>query len=594
MKQLHALFPFLGPYRRRIGWGLLLVVVSNALMLSVPYFVKQGIDSIGRPGAGTALLVRFALLTVGVSLLGGAARYGMREILNGVSRRVEYDLRNAFFSHLLRLDAAFFGRIPTGEVMSRATNDIQAVRMVAGPAYMYLANTAVVGVFAISLMVWIDPRLTLVGLAPMLVLPPLTLYFGRVIHARFEQIQERFGALSARAQENLAGVRIVKAYGQEAEETERFRDLSREYADRNIDLARASGAFYPSLTLFSGIAMAVVLWLGGRDILAGRITVGDFVAFGLYLAMLTWPMISLGWVVNLFQRGAASMGRVAEVLDARPAIADPLRSRVPERVRGEIEFRDVSFRYPGTERHVLRDVSFRVPAGTRLAIVGGTGAGKSTLAHLLTRVYDPTAGEVLLDGVPLDEWPLARLRAAIGVVPQEPFLFSTTLRENLSWGFRDDDPGRTEERIRGAARIAQLEEAILGFPRGYDTHLGERGINLSGGQKQRATLARALAREPIVLVLDDALSAVDTHTEREILAALGRVLGDRTSVTVSHRATAVMGADRILVLEDGGIVETGTHAELLERDGVYATLLRRQLLSEDLEAEGELAAADAR
>lgn len=591
VKPLRALLPYLRPYRGRIAVGLLLVVVANAFALAGPYLIKLGIDALARPGVERAEIVRFAVLTVAVAVLGGVARFGMRQILNGVSRRVELDLRDDFFAHLLRLDAGFYGRTQTGEIMSRATNDIQAVRMVAGPAYMYLVNTVAVGVFALSLMVWIDPWLTLLALLPMLGLPPTTIYFGRIIHEKFEGIQEHFGNLSTTAQENLAGIRIVKAYGQEAAQIERFRVLSQEYADRNVALARSSGAFYPLLTLLSGLAMAVTLWVGGRAILRGDITIGDFVAFGLYLAMLTWPLISLGWVVNLFQRGAASMARVMTILNTEPAIRDPARPRLPDAVRGEIEFRDVSFRYPGTEREVLRDVSFHVPAGTRLAVVGGTGSGKSSLAALLTRLYDPTRGEVLIDGVPVREWPLDRLRAVIGIVPQEAFLFSTSLRENLAWGFDEADPAQEEERIGDAARVARLADTVAAFPAGYDTRLGERGINLSGGQKQRTTLARAIARRPRILVLDDALSAVDTHTEKEILEGLQAVLAGRTSVAISHRATAVAGADRILVMEDGRIVEQGTHAELLRKRGVYAALQRRQLLAEDLAEDGLLAPA---
>jgi ATP-binding cassette subfamily B protein len=464
--------------------------------------------------------------------------------------------------------------------------------MAAGPAYMYLLNTLVGTIIALSMMIWIDPWLTLVSVLPMLALPPVTVGFGRIIHQRFEKIQEQFAALSTMAQENLSGIRIVKAYGREGEQVERIRRGSEEYLERNMGLARVSGLFHPLLGLFSGFAMVVALLVGGRAVIGGAISVGDFVAFTLYLGMLSWPMIALGWVVNLFQRGAASMARINRILAEEPAVASPAEPVALAAVRGELEFRDVDFRYPGTERPVLSGVSFRVPAGSMLAVVGATGSGKSTLVSLLARLHDPTAGEVLLDGVPLRDLPLDQLRAAIGVVPQDAFLFSDTVRENLAMGVEDPDPGVRQARIREAAGIAQLDRTIERLPKGYDTLLGERGVNLSGGQKQRATLARAIARDPRVLVMDDALSAVDTHTEAEILAGLRDVLRGRTSVIVSHRVSAVMGADRIVVLEDGRVVETGTHAELLQRGGAYASLLHRQLLAEDVAEEGALARSD--
>lgn len=588
-KELRALLPYLRRYRASIAWGIVLVVVANVFALAVPYLIKEAIDALGRPGVTRRTILAYAGLILLTAVLGGAARYGMRELLNGISRRVEYDLRNDFFRHLLRLDAGFYGSTPTGEIMSRATNDIQAVRMVAGPAYMYLANTLAVAVFALSLMVWIDPWLTVVALVPMLALPPVTLGFGSLIHQRFQKIQEQFGVLSTMAQENLAGARIVKAYGQEARQSERFRALSEDYLDRNMALARVSGLFHPLLGLFAGLAMVSVLLVGGRAVMQGDITVGDFVAFTLYLGMLSWPMIALGWVVNLFQRGAASMGRINRVMALQPEVSDPAESVELAAVKGELEFRRVSFRYPGTQRAVLSDVSFRVPAGSMLAIVGHTGSGKSTLVNLLVRRFDPTEGEILLDGVPLQRLSLAQLRATIGLVPQDAFLFSESIRDNLSLGFDESDPAREEERIRTAAGIAQLDATIQEFPRSYDTMLGERGVNLSGGQKQRATLARAIARDPAVLILDDALSAVDTHTEAEILSALRGVLRDRTSIVVSHRVSAVMGADLIIVLADGAVAESGTHAELLQRRGIYAALQHRQLLSDDLEQEGALA-----
>lgn len=592
VKNLRAIVPYLRPYRGSVFLGLLLVLVSTGLMLWTPDLIGKGIDSLGQAGTTGRTVAYYAAMSVAVTVVGGVARFYMRDILNGISRRVETDLRDDYFRHLLRLDAPFYGRTPTGEIISLATNDLGAVRMVAGPAIMYLVNMIVTALFALTLMVWIDARMTLYALLPMLALPVLTLGFSKIIHERFEKIQSEFGILSSLAQENLAGVRIVKAYSQEDAQAERFRGLSERYMERNLDLVKASGLFQPLLGLFGGVAGVVVLLLGGRAIFRGDITVGEFVEFNLYLGMLSWPMISLGWVINLFQRGAASMGRVARVLDTEPAVRDPDAAEAPRQVRGEIEFRNVSFRYPGTDRYVLRDVSFHVPAGFNLAVVGPTGSGKSTVVALIARLYDPTEGEVLIDGIPVRRWPLGRLRAALGVVPQDAFLFSATIRENLALGFDEADPAREEERIRAAARVAQLDETITGFPDGYDTLLGERGINLSGGQKQRATLARAIARDPELLVLDDALSAVDTHTETEILQGLREVLAGRTSVIVSHRVTAVMNADRIVVLEGGEVAEVGTHAELLRAGGTYAALQRRQLLAEDLDGDPVLAPSE--
>jgi ATP-binding cassette, subfamily B, multidrug efflux pump len=593
MKELLTLLPFLRKYTVLISGGLALVLVANAFALAPPYLIREAIDALGGPVPDPGAIIRYPLLILAAAALGGAARYGMRELLNGVSRRVEFDLRNRLFEHLLRLDASFYGTNQTGEIMSRATNDIAAVRMVAGPAYMYLVNTVVVSIFAISLMVWIDPGLTLVAMVPMLALPPVTLGFGSLIHRRFEAIQGQFGSMSTMVQENLAGVRIVKAYTQEAHQTERFGQLTSEYLARNLALARVSGIFHPLLGLFSGLAMAGVLLVGGRAVMNGSISIGDFVAFMLYLAMLTWPMIALGWVVNLFQRGAASMRRINAILETPPAIADPAEARTPDAIRGEIEFRNVSFRYPGTKRDVLRDLSFRVPAGGLLALVGATGSGKSTIVSLILRLYDPTAGEILLDGIPIRDLPLATLRAAIGLVPQDAFLFSETIGENLALGIDDPDPLTVDERILAAARIAQLDSTVAEWKTGFDTLLGERGVNLSGGQKQRATLARAIARQPFVLILDDALSAVDTHTEGEILKELRSVLRERTSIVVSHRVSAVMDADLILVIDGGRIVEQGRHDELVRRGAAYARLLRRQLLAEEVsEDEGVLAAPE--
>jgi ATP-binding cassette subfamily B protein len=575
---------------RSFYWGTVLVFFANLFQVMGPYLIKLSIDSLSQPGTTAGRIGSYAGLIVLAALLGGAARYGMRELLNGMSRRIECDLRDDFFRHLLSLDAAFYNVTRTGDLMSRATNDTLAVRMAVGPAIMYTVNTAVSFVLAFSLMVWLSPKLTLLALVPMVVLPPFVIGFGRLIHRRFEDIQEQFSSMSTFVQENLTGVRLVRAYTQEAEQSRQFDTFNEEYRSKNMRLVITAGAFHPILMLVAGTAMVVVTWFGSLEVMAGSMSLGDFVAFGFYLALLIWPMIALGWVVNLYQRGAASMGRLNKILRAEPMVAVPADPVSIEGAHGGIEFRNVSFRYPDTERMVLSGIDFVAAAGETIAIIGPTGSGKSTLVSLIARIYDPTEGAVLLDEIPLVQVDPAELRLRLGMVPQDSFLFSDTIAHNVGLGLSDDVPllsetGEPTDVITDATGIAQLHDQIQAFPKAYDTMLGERGINLSGGQKQRATLARALARDPLILVLDDALSAVDTHTEAKILEDLRSVMTGRTSFIISHRVSAVMNADRILVLEDGVIVERGTHAELLGADGTYARLLARQLRQEVLESE---------
>ena len=585
MKNLRTAAPYYKPYWIPFTVGLLIVLASSAITSVIPWLLRRAIDAIGA-GAPMRTIWQLAGLIVLAAIVGGAFRYGMRELMNGVSRWMEYDLRNDLFTHLETLDAAYFARTRTGDIMARLTNDLGAVRMALGPAVMYLTNTIFGGLFALYFMIRIDVKLTLLALLPTIFLPVLTIRMGKAIHDRFEAVQEHFSALTTHAQENLTGARIVRAYRQEAAEVERFGALNEKYLAINMSLVRLWGTLNPLFAFFGGLGAVIVLGAGGALAIKGTITVGAFVAFGLYLTMLTWPMIALGWVVNLFQRGEASMARLNEILDVQPKIvaAEPRQHLPLTRTGRTIEFRDVGFHYPSTEagepRWVLRHVSFSVPAGATLGVVGATGSGKSALIDLVPRMYDPQEGEILIDGVPTRNVDPAELREEIGFVPQESLLFSETIGANLSYG--TNGLTRTGE---WAAGVAQLDQTISEFPGRYETILGERGINLSGGQKQRAALARALARKPSIVLLDDALSAVDTHTEAEILRALREALSSRTALIASHRISAIRDASWIIVLEKGTVVEQGRHADLMTARGRYWSLLRRQQLLDAVESE---------
>jgi ATP-binding cassette subfamily B protein len=596
MKELRRLIPFFYPYRWQLAAGLTLVVVSTAFSSVIPWLLSIGIDSMGK-GASQRVVWEVAAAIVGTAMVVGTMRYGMRHLINGLSRGIEYDLRGTLFEHLETLDAPFYAQTRTGDIMARLTNDLGAVRMAAGPAVMYLVNTIASGLFALVFMLRIDPRLTVIALLPMVALPIITARMGSAIHKRFDAVQEHFATLTTQAQENLTGARIVRAYRQEAAEIERFAELSDEYLLRNMALVKLYATMNPLFSLLAGLGAVVVIALGGSLVIRGVITVGSFVAFGLYLGLLTWPLIALGWVINLFQRASASMNRIATLLDAKPTIdtARDATAALPAVSGGRsIEFRDVGFHYPQIEstdktgkaesiepRWILRHLSFVVPAGTTLGLVGATGSGKTALIDLIPRLYDPQEGQILIDGVSIRDLPLADLRREIGFVQQESILFSDTIAANLGYGSHDP------ESVEWAARTAQMESTIASFPGGYETMLGERGINLSGGQKQRASLARALARKPSIVLLDDALSAVDTHTEAAILSQLGTALEGRTAVIASHRASSIRHAASIIVLEDGQIIERGRHEELMMAEGRYWSLLRRQQLVESIEGDGD-------
>nr|MDP9179078.1 ABC transporter ATP-binding protein/permease [Gemmatimonadota bacterium] len=576
--------PYFRPYRRHIIAGLLLVVVSTAITSIIPWLLRAGIDAMSK-GADQTVAWQIAAGIVATALIAGTMRYGMRHLMNGVSRRIEYDLRNDLFTHLEDLDAPYYARTRTGDIMARLTNDLGAVRMAAGPAIMYLVNTIASGLFALVFMLHIDPMLTGLALLPMIVLPIITVRMGSAIHTRFDAVQEHFSTLTTHAQENLTGARIVRAYRQEAAEIERFSALNDEYLARNMSLVRLYGTMTPLFGLLAGLGAVVVMGLGGVLVIRGSISVGSFVAFGIYLGLLTWPLIALGWVINLFQRGGASMARLSQILDAKSLLDAPPpqpASLVATAGGRSIEFHDVGFHYPteaGREpRWILRNLSLVVPAGATLGIVGATGSGKSALMDLIPRIYDPQEGQVLIDGVPIRDLSLDELRREIGFVQQESVLFSDTIAANLGYGTEE------AESVRWAAQMAQLDSTIEAFPGGYETMLGERGINLSGGQKQRASLARALARKPSIVLLDDALSAVDTHTEADILRELRVALAGRTAVISSHRASSIRHATRIIVLDRGRIVEEGRHEELMMREGRYWSLLRRQQLVESIES----------
>ena len=585
MKNLRIAAPYYKPYWISFTIGLLFVLASSAITSVIPWVLRRAIDAIGA-GAPMSTVWKLSGAIVLAAIVGGAFRYGMREIMNGVSRKMEYDLRNDLFTHLETLDAAYFAQTRTGDIMARLTNDLSAVRTALGPAVMYLANTITGGVFALYFMLRIDVRLTLLALLPTLFLPVLTIKMGKAIHDRFEAVQEHFSTLTTRAQENLSGARIVRAYRQEAAEIARFGTINDQYLALNMSLVRLWGTLNPLFAFFGGLGGVIVLGAGGALAIKGTISVGSFVAFGMYLTMLTWPMIALGWVVNLFQRGDASMGRLAEILDVRPSIKgeEPRQHLPPAALGRTIEFRNVGFHYPsdapGEPRWVLRNVSFTVPAGSTFGVVGATGSGKSALIDLIPRMYDPQEGEILIDGVPTRNVVPAELRQDIGFVPQESLLFSDTIGSNLSYG----TSGLTETG-EWAAGVAQLDETIEQFPGRYETILGERGINLSGGQKQRASLARALAKKPSIVLLDDALSAVDTHTEAEILRALREALAGRTALIASHRISAIRDASWIIVLEKGMVVEQGRHPELMALRGRYWSLLRRQQLLDSVESD---------
>jgi ATP-binding cassette, subfamily B, multidrug efflux pump len=595
-KNLKPLVPYLLKYRWGIAAGFLWVVLTNTFFVVFPQLIRYAVDDLApnlseqRPwlivraqawlGLSQTGLNRLIFYVIAIGAVIGCKaifQFLTRWQLIGISREVEFDLRNDLFKHLERLPYSYYQRNRVGDIMARATNDLNAVRMLLGPAIMYSANTIMFTALALYFMFRISPHLTLYAFLPLPIASVVVQYFAKRIHERFERIQAMFSDISALAQENFSGARVVRAYVQENAEVAAFERANEEYIRRSLNLVRLIGMLWPTLEFMLGLGIVLVLWLGGREVVAGRVAVGAYIAYLQYILMLMWPVIALGWVISIFQRGTASMGRINEILVAQPDITDAEAKPELRAVRGDIEFRNLNFAYDG--KPVLHDLSLTVPAGTSLAIVGPTGSGKTSLVSLIPRIYDAPEGTVLIDGRPVREYPLDVLRRNIGFVPQETFLFSATIRENIAFGVETASDGD----IRAAAAGASIATEIESFPKQYETMVGERGITLSGGQKQRTAIARALVRDPRILVLDDALSSVDTQTEDRILSHLREVMQGRTTIFISHRVSTVQAADQIAVLHDGRIVELGTHDELIARNGYYTDLYQKQLLEEELE-----------
>jgi ATP-binding cassette subfamily B protein len=579
LERFRPLRPYLARYKGRYVTGFVCLVLGQSLGALVPLVIKAGIDDLTHAVHTRQLAVAAGVL-IGLSLVKAVFQFWTRWILIGISRDAEYDLRNDLFRHLLRLSQRYYTEHRTGDLMSKLTNDLNAVRNMIGPGIMYSATTVVIGITTVGLMIHLDWKLTLMALVPLPLVSLGVKFFGAKIHERFEKIQALYSELTERVRENISGVRVLRAFRQEDAEMATFDVMNRDFVEKNKGLIWITSFLWPGMALMFAGAFMMVLVVGGRHVVQGIITVGTFAAFNVYLVNLVWPIIALGWVTNIVQRGLASQGRLMTIFDAQPDIDDREVSATPiTALMGDIEFRNLSFSYNG--RAILKNINLHIPAGKTVAVVGATGSGKSTLASLIPRLYDAPPGTLLIDGVPIRHIPLHTLRKDIGFVPQETFLFSETIAENIRLG----TPGASNAKVERAAGISNILPEIAGFPKKFDTMVGERGLTLSGGQKQRTAISRAVIRDPRILILDDSLSSVDTYTEETILRQLTGVMSGRTTILISHRISTIQNADEIVVLHNGEIVERGTHGELLARNGQYTELYNKQLIEEALEKE---------
>lgn len=578
MGSLSSINKYFARYKKMLVLGVVFILVSNITQVYIPLLVKDGFNTL-RKNINYDLILEVSLLIVGAALISGLFRFLIRQTIIVVSREIEYDLRQDFWSHIQRLPLRFFQNNSTGNIMAHATNDISAVRMYVGPAVMYSIDTLTKFAMVITIMLTLDIELTIYTLIPLPILSYFVYKLSKKIHKRFTLIQEKFSDVTTKAQESFSGIRVIKSYVREASEIEQFTSLSREYLERTMDKVRIQAWFMPLLYLITGTSIIIVILVGGGMVIRGTLTIGDIIAFTLYLGLLIWPTIAFGWVANIIQQADASMKRLKKIWSEPYEIEDSDKTdHSIKEIKGEVEFENVSFRYRGDLPYVLKDINLKIPSGSTLAIIGHTGEGKTTFVNLISRLYDVTEGKVKIDGHDTDVIPLRTLRGNIGLVPQETFLFSDTLANNILYGTKEKD----FEIVKKVSAIAKLDKDVEDFPKGYETILGERGITLSGGQKQRSCLARALAIDPKILILDDTFSAVDTNTEEEILNDLFKFMEGRTSIIISHRISTVKNADRIIVLSDGKIAEQGKHEELVALGGIYSDLHYRQLLEEEL------------